>query len=171
MIAGEQLLSSVKSVQYLFNELQHYSGTSDQRLRTGGYEVPSYVLYEQSTGQLTLVDGLSGMEVSLCGGYAGRGWGFNNHDAQNEKDIGPLPEGNYRIGQIQTNTVRAQSLNPRDMEFSMRLTPMTNIDTRSGFLIHDDFGVRNASNGCICTPKTVRQAIAGTGVRLLQVVP
>jgi RHS repeat-associated protein len=155
---------------YLFNELSHYKGTSDERLRMGGYEIKDYIRYEQSTGQMYLIDGLTGKEQFLGQGYAGNGFGFNNPDAQNVSNIGPIPEGLYSVGSIRDNRVRIGLPNERVMEASLRLTPITNIGARSGFLIHSDFGVSTASNGCICTPVTVREAVANTGVRRLQVV-
>jgi RHS repeat-associated protein len=155
---------------YLFNELSHYKGTSDERLRMGGYEIKDYIRYEQSTGQMYLIDGLTGKEQFLGQGYAGRGFGFNNPDAQNVSNIGPIPEGLYSVGPIQDNRIRIGLPNERVMQASLRLTPITNIGIRAGFLIHSDFGVTTASNGCICTPLTVREAIANTGVRRLQVV-
>jgi hypothetical protein len=155
---------------YLFNELQHYERMSDERLRMGGYEIKDYIRYEQSTGQMYLIDGLTGGEKSLGQGYAGRGVGFNNPEAQNIPNIGPIPEGLYAIGSIRDNRVRIGLPNERVMESSLRLTPMTNIGSRAGFLIHSDFGVTTASNGCICTPLSVRQVVANTGVTRLQVV-
>ena len=172
VIAGGSFENGARTAAfgYLFNELQHYQGTSDERLRMGGYEIKDYIRYEQSSGQMYLIDGLTGSETSLGQGYAGRGVGFNNPEAQNTPNIGPIPEGLYSIGPIRDNRVRIGLPNERVMESSLRLTPMTNIGSRAGFLIHSDFGVTTASNGCICTPLTVRQAVANTGVTRLQVV-
>lgn len=152
---------------YLFNGLSQYKGSTDDRLRMGGYEVKDYIRYEQESGRLYLIDGLCGSEYYLGTGYAGSPEGLNNPSMQGRADIGPIPEGLYRIEAMQNNRTGSGTM----LADSMRLTPLTPLaGGRSGFLIHSDYNNWRSSQGCICTPLNVRQAISNTGVNRLQVV-
>jgi hypothetical protein len=104
----------------------------------------------------TLLDA-EGNQAGL--GYSGHGDGLNNPAMCNVKDVGPLPQGNYTIGQ------------PRDDnevgKFAMPLTPSpTNtMFDRSAFFIHGDNPAMNhsASDGCIILGRPLRNLIASSG--------
>lgn len=115
-------------------------------------------LYSQSTGRLINPDGtLEGY------GFAGNHAGLNNPAAQDQHNVGPLPQGDY------TMTAWIES-DPRMGLCVIELTPKpTNaMFGRSGFFIH---GSRNlltsginaflsSSDGCICVGDCIlRQAI------------
>lgn len=139
--------------------------------------------FEQQTGQITDQKGFRWGRS-----YAGRGEGKNNPvlqdvragcrydnekklwlpvDGLTENDWGPLPCGLYTMCE------------PEDTEthgpYVIWLTPFpsTQMFGRSGMGWHGDSnkdpGV--ASEGCICSPRTVRQAGWGSSDHQLQVVP
>jgi len=125
--------------------------------------------YSQSTGRLT-TESLSPISPGqLIGvGYSGAGEGKNDPSFDDVVDVGPLPAGHYKIGA------------PEDMEggphgpFVLPLTPdpANEMFGRSGFLIHGDTDPPgNASEGCIILPREVREAIAASPDKHLEVVP
>ena len=73
-------------------------------------------IYNQTTGNISRE--VNGVRTSHGTGYAGIGRGYNNHSAQNIRNIGPLPVGQYTIGP----SFRHSALGP----ISMRLTPAPN---------------------------------------------
>lgn len=97
--------------------------------------------------------------VTAGHGYSGHGEGLNNPSMCNVHNVGPLPQGNYTIGQ------------PRDDEevgkFAMPLTPSPDntMFGRSEFFIHGDNPKLNhtASDGCIILIRPLREAIASSG--------
>jgi len=97
---------------------------------------------------------------------SGPGEGKNNPDLEYIHDVGPIPKGVYGIGpphDTPTHGPHALALTPE---------PGTNTFGRDGFLIHGD-SVQNpgtASHGCIILPRTVRDQIAASGDRQIQVV-
>jgi len=92
--------------------------------------------------------------------------GKNNPDLQNVHDIGPIPVGRYAIG------------NPEDTvkhgPFVLPLTPDASNEMfgRSEFLIHGDkIGAPGtASQGCIIMDREVRDDVADSRDRLLEVI-
>ena len=136
--------------------------------------------YQQSTGNVSLQvrvqssNGKSGQmtESTPAGGYAGRGTGLNNPDAQgvsqkqDEKNAGPLPRGDYTIGSARDN---------EHGPVTMPLTPspQNNMEgDRGGFLIHaDNFSkpAFSSSEGCTVLPRATRVEISGSGVNQLEV--
>ena len=116
--------------------------------------------YDQRSGAL----GKDGQRVAT--GYSGFGQGKNNPELENIHDVGPIPKGVYGIGpphDTPTHGPHALALTPE---------PGTNTFGRDGFLIHGD-SVQNpgtASHGCIILPRTVRDQIAASGDRQIQVV-
>jgi len=94
-------------------------------------------------------------------GYSGHDEGYNNHAAQDKRDVGPTPVGQYSIG--------ASFRHPQAGRATMRLQPMpgTNTFGRDGFMIHGDSadhaqnpGPHNSiSHGCIILSFDLRQAI------------
>ena len=104
-------------------------------------------------------------------GYSGQGQGLNNPKAQDKPNVGPIPQGNWKI-EPQKNNVTGQG---HKLPASMRLDPAKGTETygRSGFLIHGDNSQRNnsASNGCIILDRSIRNQIGGSGDNNLTVVP
>lgn len=112
--------------------------------------------YCQRTGRLTR----AGQIVAV--GYSGAGQnGRNNPEMQAIRNVGPIPQGRYRIG------------NPRDTALHgprvMDLTPVGhNALGRNHFLIHGERrnGVPgNASTGCIILGPDIRNQINASGDR------
>lgn len=116
--------------------------------------------YEQSSGDL-LFDGRL-----IATGYSGHGAGVNDPALQGVKDVGPLPQGKYTIGPAVQD--------PQTGPVSMHLIPdaANEMYGRGSFLIHGDNEAcdHTASEGCIILPREVRERIAGSGDRTLQVV-
>lgn len=117
--------------------------------------------YSQSTGKWILANG-----KTLGVGYSGHGEGRNNPAMQAVKNVGPIPVGNYTIGEA--------FMHPLKGPLVMRLIPSEHTDElmRSGFLIHGDNKAMNksASEGCIVLPHDVRLAISKLEDRSLWVV-
>src|SRR5580704_5305736 len=106
-------------------------------------------IYSQSTGRLTR----DGQFVAT--GYSGKGAGRNNPAEQAVPDVGPIPQGRYRIG--------PQFHAPVQGPCAMRLTPEGhNALGRTGFMIHGDNAAHDASIGCIILPPEIRQEIAAS---------
>ena len=119
-------------------------------------------IYHQSTGEL--YDRLG----SLCGvGYSGAGSCKNDPAAQFRHNLGPIPQGSYKIG------------DPHDTDehgpFVLDLTPgFDNVmKGRSEFKIHGERlkpPAGEASEGCIILDRAIREKIAASEDRLLEVV-
>jgi RHS repeat-associated protein len=125
-----------------------------------------YWEYSQSTGQLWHFPPEGGAGEFAGEGYSGSGEGLNNPLYQLEPNVGPIPEGEYRIGP----PVPSPLGNP-----TMSLTPKEGTETfgRGPFLIHADNPCEcfTASKGCVVLPREVRQRIAGSGDPNFRVVP
>ena len=104
--------------------------------------------YIQSTGQLfQLVDG----KWTLIGvGYAGNGDGLNNHAKEDVVNHGPIPCGLWGVSFPFKDDHRGDNC--------FRLTPITYLGGRKGFLIHADNSMNNnsASEGCIIMGPSIR---------------
>jgi hypothetical protein len=117
-------------------------------------------VYRQSTGRLTRDGAL------VAEGYAGFGEGQNNPAMQHVRDLGPLPQGEWRI------------LPPQDpvRQLGPLAMPLEQISGesfgRDDFLIHGDSTARNrtASTGCIVLPMEVRRLILDSGDTRLVVI-
>ena len=125
--------------------------------------------YEQATGKLLDENGLIGI------GWAGQLAGKNNPAVQNVPKVGPLPVGNYIVGDVIMS-------HPRLGEYVMPLTPdpANEMFGRADFYIHGANRTTPAtsSEGCIIQSRSAReyvgQKIAGSPMdsqlRKLQVV-
>jgi RHS repeat-associated protein len=126
--------------------------------------------YSQSTGQMTHVLP-DGTKQVVGTGYSGKDEGLNNPKAQDKPNVGPIPQGDWKI-EPQKDNVTGQG---HKLPASMRLDPSKDTDTfgRSGFLIHGDNSQQNhsASNGCIILDRPTRNQIGGSGDNNLTVVP
>lgn len=122
--------------------------------------------YIQPTGEFTIwscEDGGVSRVIHSATGYAGRGDGLNNPDAETQVGLGPLPVGVYRV-QKARNHVRLGPL-------CFPLVPRgdTELYGRSGFAIHGDNQRqdRSASRGCIVLDRDTRSKLAECRVCLL----
>ncbi len=110
-------------------------------------------VYSQSTGSLTCTNDTTGQQYLRCNGYSGRGPGLNNPAAQDQPNVGPLPQGDYTVG----------GPNNRRGPVTLPLTPNPNNNMlgRSGFLIHGDNAALNntGSEGCPVLPRSCREGI------------
>lgn len=98
-------------------------------------------------------------------GYSGGGVGLNNSNQQATPNVGPIPRGRYNIS--------AAFRHPAKGPVVMRLTPSGhNALGRSGFLIHGDnrAGNNSASEGCIILGPGLRNQVASSGDRVIEVV-
>lgn len=89
-------------------------------------------------------------------GYSGHGAGVNNPLMQSVPDVGPLPQGLYRM-------LAPIAHDPVVGEFAIPLEPdpANEMWGRSAFFIHgnDPQNDHNASEGCIVLPFIVREEI------------
>lgn len=134
----------------------------------------SILVFKQSTGELTVDNGLIG------NGWAGNDYnpefnpgrihGKNNPLMQRVHNIGPLPQGFYTLGPWEDHH---EGLGP----LVAPLVPDgdTEMYGRNGFYCHGpSFDVAkqgNESRGCVVTWHNVRQHIKDLGVTRLQVIP
>lgn len=109
--------------------------------------------YKQSTGEILKDDKVIGS------GYSGHGPGVNAPLLDKVHNVGPIPKGQYNIGPSHDTPTKGPVV--------MALSP-----TRSGFLIHGDSRTLpgTASEGCIILSKDIREQIASSDDRLLEVV-
>jgi hypothetical protein len=120
--------------------------------------------YHQASGCLEDADG------AIAGtGYSGHGPGVNNPALQNDPDVGPIPQGFW--------TISPSFSSPTKGPVVMDLMPNAATETfgRSGFMMHGDSvehpGAEEASLGCIIMARSIRQAVAASADKELQVVP
>lgn len=117
--------------------------------------------YSQSTGQLSSPAGSS---VGL--GYSGRGVDLDNPADQDQRGVGPIPQGDWAIGEFFDDPGGKGPI-------VCHLTPLPSTETfgRSGFMIHGDNAEANhtASEGCIILPRALRQMIMSSSDRVLTV--
>lgn len=117
--------------------------------------------YHQQTGVLTDTNGIT---VGVC--YSGHGDGCNNADMQHVPCVGPIPRGLWTIGVFFNDAHKGPLV--------CHLTPQTNTDTlkRSGFMIHGDNSKHDesASEGCIIASRFIRESIAASTDKQLQVI-
>jgi hypothetical protein len=112
-------------------------------------------VYSQTTGELRRSGAAGILDGPEEFGYSGNGVGKNNPERQDQRGVGPIPRGLWRI------------LEPRDTDthgpYVLPLTPDPTTATfgRSGFLIHGDSAAHlgEASEGCIILPRKMRRVI------------
>lgn len=113
-------------------------------------------LYSQAIGELSR----EGAHVATC--YSGYGDGKNQPGAQDQANIGPIPQGLWFFGTL--------SADPAHGPLARHLIPASGTDTfgRSGFLLHGDSREHPgaASHGCIIAPRPARE-LAREGDELL----
>lgn len=108
--------------------------------------------YLQSTGQLFHLE--DGKWVLIGVGYSGHGEGLNCHAQENTPNVGPVPCGLWGVGD--------PFKHPTKGELVFRLTALTYVGPRNGFLLHGDNAAMNhtASDGCTVFSHDIRQKIA-----------
>lgn len=101
--------------------------------------------------------------AALGAGYSGFGAGRNNLEKVKVPMVGPIPPGRYRIGKPYAHA----RLGP----VTMNLDPLpgTEMFGRCLFRIHGDNATHDASHGCIVLARPLREAIASSGDRILDV--
>jgi len=117
--------------------------------------------FKQSTGELFNPEG-----QVIARGYSGFGPGKNNPAAQTERNIGPLPQGDYLIGSAYDSQTHGPYVLPLISD------PKNEMFGRSAFLIHGDSKENpgQASHGCIILTRMIRVLIGTSNVRELQVI-
>ena len=118
--------------------------------------------YSQTRGSVTDESG-----ALIAEGWSGHGAGKNNPDMQDAHNLGPLPQGLYRVGPWQTH--------PR---LGPICAPLTQIEGetfgRSAFWIHGPSTAPShygqESEGCIVVPRADRLAIQALGPGFVRVV-
>lgn len=132
------------------------------------------LVWSQSRGALETVEG-----VSLGQGYSGAGWpgekdaGRNNPSREGEKDVGPIPQGNWGIEEVDPKIFEYRYTGP-----VFRLIPLDD-GTRErvkamgrdpdSLLIHGNNKTDNASTGCIILDKPARERLKKRGAKFLRV--
>lgn len=112
-----------------------------------------------------LLTGPTGARISE--GYSGNGAGLNNPQMQDVPDVGPIPVGEYLIGDL-------QATHPKLGLNVLPLIPNPDNDMygRSDFYMHGDNPEVDfsASKGCIVLPPWARMEVAKSDDRVLNVV-
>lgn len=118
-------------------------------------------IYEQRTGRMYGPD-----DVLVGVGYSGAGDCKNNPVTQTMHNRGPLPRGIYYIGTAKNTVTHGPFVLPLTPD------PSNEMFGRDGFLIHGDSVIHpgTASEGCIILSRDVREAIAISGDKDLQVI-
>jgi hypothetical protein len=118
--------------------------------------------YSQSTGQLWRNGILIGVGYSGAGTTAASG--RNNPLMQNIPEHGPIPSGQYQIGNAYHHPAKGPT--------SMNIAPVGhNALGRTGFMIHGNNQQNNASKGCVIMAPNIRQQIATSNDHDLIVQP
>lgn len=121
--------------------------------------------FSQSLGRATDQD-----ENYIGSGWSGNGEGVDNPDKQDVHNVGPLPRGRYRIGPAHNHP----HLGPVVMDLIP--APGNQMFGRLAFRIHgaaqgDTFiSPGHSSDGCIILPRPVRERIAASSDKDLQVI-
>lgn len=113
------------------------------------------------------IDGATFVNTTFEGhGYSGHGDGRNNPDMENVPNVGPIPRGKYSLELCNPEE------HPRLAAPVFRLHPMpgTNVFNRSGFLIHGDNKIHDASEGCIIQGASFRHMVEDSDERELEVI-
>lgn len=120
--------------------------------------------YSQTTGKMTDAEG-----VVVAVGWAGHGEGKNNPAWQHVRNVGPLPQGLYRVDPWED---QHPGLGPM-------VAHLTMVDGesygRDGFYIHgpaqDPAKYGEESHGCIVIPRVHRLVVKGLLPAYIEVVP
>lgn len=122
--------------------------------------VYSMFIYSQHSGHLWSPEG----EI-VATGYSGYGNAKNNPEMEASKNLGPIPRGVYKFGEVY-NSLRVGA-------FSIPLKPFKHdAHGRTAFVMHGDSrrNPGNASRGCIILPRAVREFVYENKQHLLVVI-
>lgn len=117
--------------------------------------------WKQKSGQLW-----SPLGELVCVGYSGAGVGKNNPQMQWVVNVGPIPQGKYRVGEPRDTNAHGPYVLP------LTPGPANEMHGRAGFLVHGDSQSRpgTASQGCIIIRRRFRQAMWESGCLELEVL-
>jgi hypothetical protein len=128
--------------------------------------------YQQSNGKTALKIGNLTLQ-SVEPGYSGHGKGWNDPESQSvgesddKANAGPIPQGTYTIGPWYAGSKGNPMAN-------LTPDPGTEMFGRDGMEWHannDSKPPFSSSEGCIVSPRSAREAVAGSGITELEVVP
>jgi hypothetical protein len=113
--------------------------------------------YNQRTGDMFYNGALIGR------GYSGTGTDRNRPESEHIQNRGPIPRGRYNIEYVGNYPGRGPMV--------FRLLPVqgTNTYGRSGFLIHGNNAINDASTGCIIMSPETRRILQGANGHILTV--
>ena len=121
-------------------------------------------LYHQSTGDIYY---LNGVIAPVETAYSGYGSCKNNPDMQGIKSLGPIPIGDYQVGDVTT-------IHNGSIKNAIPLVPFASnhMFGRDGFFMHGDGTVEpgKASEGCIVCSLQTRLKVASSRPTVLHVV-
>lgn len=122
--------------------------------------------WSQSTGILT---GPAGTKIAQ--GYAGNGAGLNNPQMQDAHGVGPLPCGDYLIGDLVDKHVTTEGVTLTNA-LPLIPDPKNQMFNRAGFWVHGDTIAMDysASDGCPVVPLWARMQMAQSDDRQFRVV-
>ena len=118
-------------------------------------------LYSQSLGYLWAPD----RKLIYRKAYSGHGAGLNNPKLEAVSYCGPLPRGDWVIGDVYNSS----KVGPH----AIVLTPLGHTaHKRKHFRIHGDSRKMNksASHGCLILPRHVRGLVSGSATKILRVI-
>ena len=115
-------------------------------------------IYKQSTGDTWHLGAWLGIS------YSGRGEGKNNPDQQAVHDVGPIPQGEYGIGDPHDSPTLGRHV------MVLIAKPSTETFGRHGFFWHGDNKTHDASHGCIVSSRLIRDYVSASGDRDLMVI-
>ena len=122
--------------------------------------------YVQSTGKMYFQG--PGYTNLIGKGYSGYGDHKNKPESQCFKDLGPIPTGQWSIGNLEDFTTGGGQV----IHNCLRLTPKpgTNACGRTRFWIHGGNAAGTSSEGCIVLTVAERQAIGKNPIKDLRVI-
>ena len=121
-------------------------------------------IYYQSNGKLCK-DNAHGKYEQTSHGYSGYGEGKNNYNLESTPNVGPIPCGQWVMGDAYTSK--------RVGRIAIPLAPhLHRAHSRTYFRIHGDSASHpgEASKGCIILPRDVRKMMSYSVDRILLVV-
>jgi hypothetical protein len=117
--------------------------------------------YAQKTGELQQ----DGKQIAT--GYSGAGTGKNNPEMEKVHNVGPIPQGDWKIVGPPVNTT-----DHGPYVLTLKPAPDTLTFGRGGFLLHGDSKESPgcASHGCVILPLAIREQVWKSGDPDLEVV-